>query len=151
MGGWLVNWRYENPVQLVFGKGSLAKLPQLVPWESILVVTTPGAVKRRTINRVLDLLSDRDIDVYDMVTPGPQLAAMEKASVQLKQRPYEGIVAFGGGSAIDTAKAFSYLLNSPTESLRRHFEYGEPLKETQLSPIFLIHISKLYIISSIPS
>ena len=133
-----MNWRYSNPVQLVFGNGSLAKLPKLAPWDSILVVTTPGAVRRRTVDRVLDLLAGRDVSVYDMVTPGPQLSAMEEAATRLKQRAYQGIVAFGGGSAIDTAKALSYMLNAPNKSLRRHFEGGAPLIEVPLTPILAV-------------
>ena len=133
-----MNWRFASPVRLVFGNGTLANLPQLAPWDPILVVTTPGAVQRRSIDWVLDLLADRDVAVYDMVTPGPQLAALEAAAIQLKQKKFEGIVAFGGGSAIDTAKALSYLINTPNRSLRRHFEDGVPLKEVPLTPIVAV-------------
>lgn len=131
-------WRFANPVQLVFGTGSIRKLPQLAPWDPILLVTTPGAVKRRSVDLVLDLLVDREVAVHDMVTPGPQLSVLEQAATRLKKRQYQGIVAFGGGSAIDTAKTLSYLLNAPTDALRRHFESGESLHEFPRTPVLAV-------------
>ena len=133
-----MTWRFSNPVEVVFGAGSMGQLADLAPWESILVVTTPGAVKRKSIGRVLELLADREVEVYDMVTPGPQLAALEDTALRLKQRSFQGIVAFGGGSAIDTAKALSYLLNATEQSLTRHFETGVRLDEVPLTPIVAV-------------
>ena len=133
-----MTWRFSNPVEVVFGQGAMAQLAALAPWESILVVTTPGAMKRKSVDRVLELLADREVAVYDMVTPGPQLAALEDASIRLKHRSYQGIVAFGGGSAIDTAKALSYMLNAKEMSLTRHFEGLAPLDEVPLTPIVAV-------------
>ena len=99
-----MSWQFASPVQLVFGSGSLSRLAEFTPWDSILVVTTPGAVRRKTIDRVLEQLSGRDVEVFSMVTPGPQLAALERAADKLKQRRQLGIVALGGGSTMDTAK-----------------------------------------------
>lgn len=131
-------WQFGNPVRLVFGSGSLAKLPELAPWKNILLVTTPGAVVRGSIDRVLDLLWDREVTVYDGVTPGPQINALEEASTRLSKQRFQGIVAFGGGSAIDTAKTLSYLLNAPAQSLRDHFQDGNPLVEVPLIPIVAV-------------
>jgi len=133
-----VSWQFASPVQLVFGNGSLARLAEFAPWDSILVVTTPGAVRRKSIDRVLDQLSDRDVEVYSMATPGPQLEVLEEASKRLKQRNHQGIVGFGGGSAIDSSKAFSYLLNAPSQSLTQHFQGGKPLADVPLTPILAV-------------
>lgn len=138
MKGAQMAWQFGNPVRLVFGSGSLAKLPELAPWDRILLVTTPGAVVRGSVGRVLDLLRDREVTVYDMVTPGPQISALEEAAARLREQGFQGIVAFGGGSAIDTAKALSYLLNAPAQSLMNHFQDGTPLAEVPLTPIVAV-------------
>ena len=133
-----MGWQFANPVRLVFGVGSISQLPELAPWDPVLLVTTPGSVKRGTIDHILHLLGDRQVTVYDMVTPGPQLEALEQAAGQLKNQNYEGIVAFGGGSAIDTAKALTYLLHAPPNSLSQHFQKGAALPEVPMIPILAV-------------
>jgi alcohol dehydrogenase len=133
-----MSWEFASPVHLVFGAGSLSQLSQLVPWRSILVVTTPGAAKRGTIGKIRELLRDREVTVYDAVAPQPQLNALEEAARKIKVRAYEGIVAIGGGSVIDTAKAFSYLLNADSQGLRPHLERGVPLPPIALLPVLAV-------------
>ena len=131
-------WRFSNPVNLIFGVGSLSKLPELISWDSVLLVTTPGATMRGTTQRVQDLLGSRISTTYDKVGPEPQLAVLEDAGHLLRGYNYNGIVAVGGGSAIDTAKVLSYLLKIEGPQLRRHFEQFESLLPADTLPVLAV-------------
>jgi phosphonate metabolism-associated iron-containing alcohol dehydrogenase len=131
-------WQFSNPVNLIFGVGSLSKLPELVSWDSVLLVTTPGATMRGTTQRVQDLLGSRISTTYDKVGPEPQLAVLENAGHLLRGYNYNGIVAVGGGSAIDTAKVLSYLLKIKEPQLRAHFEQFESLSPGETLPILAV-------------
>lgn len=98
---------YLNPVRSVYGAGSLASLPKLLAGQRALLVTFPEARALGLVGRVEQLLGDRLAGVIDDVRPNPDVAELKSL--------YEGfwrddggaevIIAIGGGSAIDTAKA----------------------------------------------
>jgi alcohol dehydrogenase len=77
-------------------------------------VTTPGTTARGVTARVLDAFVDRVV-VYDRVTPNPDLDGLDEATRELGERRYAGVIAVGGGSAIDTAKVLSVTLTSGRE------------------------------------
>jgi phosphonate metabolism-associated iron-containing alcohol dehydrogenase len=98
---------YFNPVRSVYGAGSLSSLPGLLGGRKALLVTFPEARALGLLGRIEALLGDQLAGVIDDVRPNPDVAELKAV--------YEGfwrdaaaadvIVAVGGGSAIDTAKA----------------------------------------------
>ena len=129
-------WQTHHPVRLVFGSGSIARLPELIIGRSsVLLVTKPGSTGRGLTGRVTKLLSGRNVTVYDGVTSNVELISLESVTHQLVDGEYDEIVAVGGGSAIDTAKVLSQTLQSSDHgALRRHLEDGEhmPLNKPAL-------------------
>lgn len=101
-----------NPVRVEAGSGALDLLPNGLPEGPVLLVTTAGFTKRGLTNRVCDLLRPRDVVVFDAVRPNPQLDDLDAAVQRFASRQFGVIVAVGGGSAIDTAKALSVALPS---------------------------------------
>ena len=138
MTGGRTHWQFTNPVSLIFGPGSLSRLGELTPWRSVLVVTSAGTSLRGTTDLILDLLRDREVTVCDAVIPQPQLADLEETARRYCAGAYDGIVAVGGGSAIDTGKVLSYLLRSHPEALRQHLEQGTPLDDTNMVPFLAV-------------
>lgn len=96
---------YYNPVKIEFGTGSIAKLSQLTQDQRVLLVTTPGAAKRGAVKLVSDLADV--VAVIDDVEPNPTFKYLESKFAQLQDLEYDVIVALGGGSVLDSAKAFS--------------------------------------------
>lgn len=98
---------FFNPVATHFGPGSLAELPRIVGKARVVVVAFPEARALGLIQQIEQLLGDQLAYVIEDVSPNPdvaQLAGMYQRFWQDEQA-CDIVVALGGGSAIDTAKA----------------------------------------------
>ena len=101
---------FHNPVIVNVGPGCLQRLPSLCPEQRVLLVTTKGTMQRGLGARVCELLSSRTIQVTDAVQSNPDLLATQALADSLRMFNPEVIVALGGGSALDSAKALSVCL-----------------------------------------
>jgi alcohol dehydrogenase class IV len=84
----------------------------------VLVVTDPGVAALGVPQRIADALARHDIaaEVFDGVHVEPTDDSMTKAVEYARaQGDWDGFVAVGGGSAIDTAKAINLLTTHPGE------------------------------------
>ncbi len=103
---------YHMPVDIHFGIGCLKDLADfLSESDRVLLVTDPGLVKVGLADRVLDVIktTGAEYKVFDGVTPNPTADLVEEAMVQLRDYQPTQLVALGGGSPIDTAKAMAAL------------------------------------------
>lgn len=101
---------YLNPVRSVYGAGALSTLPKLLDGRKAAVVTFPEARQLGLVSRLEQLLGDSLVCVIDDVRPNPDVAELRSLYEQfwqMSQDPHgpQVLVAVGGGSAIDTAKA----------------------------------------------
>lgn len=133
-------WSHFNPVKIVFGVGSLGRLAELIGHGRVLLVTTPGFTRRGVTDKVCDILGPENVRVFDGVSPNPDLSAIDEASANLRSDEVDRIVALGGGSTIDTAKALSVTLSESTSSfsLRGHFVDGAPLPTSAPLPVIAV-------------
>ena len=98
---------YFNPVHSVYGPGALLSLPKLLGGRKAALVTFPEARQLGLLARLEGVLGAQLACVIDQVLPNPdvaELAATHEAFWR-EHADVEVIVAVGGGSAIDTAKA----------------------------------------------
>jgi hypothetical protein len=99
--------RYHNPVAIRVGAGALAELPEVLRGRRVVLVTFPEAESLGLVARVRTLLGAQLLGVEDRIEPNPDvsyLAAMYERFWR-DHAACEALVAVGGGSAIDTAKA----------------------------------------------
>jgi len=98
---------YFNPVQSVYGPGALLRLPQLLAGRKAALVTFPEARAIGLLARLEAVLGDRLACVIDQVRPNPDVAELAATweGFWRDHADVEVIIAVGGGSAIDTAKA----------------------------------------------
>lgn len=98
---------YFNPVRSVYGPGALSALPGLLAGRGATLVTFPEARGLGIVARIEQLLRDQLAGVIDNVRPNPDVADLSAMydSFWRDARKADVIVALGGGSAIDTAKA----------------------------------------------
>jgi alcohol dehydrogenase class IV len=111
---------YGAPL-LKFGEGAADE----IGWDlaqtgarRVLVVTDPGVAATGTPARVAEQMRSRglDVDVYDEVHVEPTDDSFRHAIDAARATgPYDAIVAVGGGSSIDTAKAVNLLTTNPGE------------------------------------
>lgn len=100
--------RFWNPVKITFGVDSLQSLPELfreLPGRRVTLVTGQAIMRDLGIlDRVRELLADRELSVYEGVEPNPQVAQAQDAVEFAARHGAEAILGIGGGSALDTAK-----------------------------------------------
>ncbi len=97
-----------------FGAGAIEALPELVReayGSRAFVVTDPGVKASGVVDRVVGVLTAAEIEtgVFAEVEPNPGETTIERGAAVLRAFGTDGtvIVAVGGGSAMDTAKAVS--------------------------------------------
>lgn len=100
-------WAFHNPVRIVFGAGSFARLGTLCAAPRVALITTQGFTRRGVTERVRAMLGERLIAVRDDVLPNPDLEHVGQTATALQPLGVQALLAVGGGSAIDTAKALA--------------------------------------------
>ncbi|MDE5972125.1 MAG: lactaldehyde reductase [Muribaculaceae bacterium] len=101
-----------------FGPGSRAELPGQIArlgGKKILVVTDPGLLKFGVAKKVTDVLEAAEIpfDIFSDVKPNPTVANVHAGVDAFRASGADIIVAIGGGSAMDTAKAIGIVVRNP--------------------------------------
>jgi phosphonate metabolism-associated iron-containing alcohol dehydrogenase len=102
-----VPYRYHNPVAIHVGPGSLGSLPAILGARRAVVVTFPEAQGIGLLDRVRAVLGASLAAVEDRIEPNPDVAWLSAMyeGFWREHADCEALVAVGGGSAIDTAKA----------------------------------------------
>jgi phosphonate metabolism-associated iron-containing alcohol dehydrogenase len=105
--GLVMTARFHNPVDTRFGWGSLLELADITQGQTVALVTFPEARGLGLVERIQDLLGDRLVYVIEDVQPNPDVAQLRDTYERFWQAAgdCDAVIAVGGGSAIDTAKA----------------------------------------------
>lgn len=75
----------------------------------VVIVTDKGIIKASLLQNLQEVLrvDDIAIEVFDDVEPEPSVATVQKAADLMREVQPDGVIGFGGGSCLDTAKAAS--------------------------------------------
>ncbi len=96
---------YVTQIQLEFGAVKLLKQEcARVGITRPLVVTDPGVKAAGVLQKALDALAGLPVAVFDQTPSNPTEAAVRAAAQAYKANRCDGLIAVGGGSAIDCAK-----------------------------------------------
>ncbi|OGV65488.1 MAG: hypothetical protein A3K19_10400 [Lentisphaerae bacterium RIFOXYB12_FULL_65_16] len=98
-------WNYLSPVEILFGDGALARLPERVDTAAVLLVTDPHLAAAGITERVRGLLPDREVVVFADVEPNPSVETINRCGRLAGEHKIGCVVGVGGGSSLDTAKA----------------------------------------------
>ena len=103
--------------QLVFGPGSVSRIGTLAREMGagrVLLVADPAMRETGHLERVLASLGESETEslIFDQVQENPTTGSVEEAASRLEEEKFDLIVAVGGGSAMDTAKALNFLLSN---------------------------------------
>ncbi len=110
-----------------FGKGSVQVIPKEMKqrnFKSAFVVTDKVLNSCGVAARVTDILKKEKIkfDVFDDVKSNPTVENVKNGIEQFNKNKWDCIIAVGGGSPIDTAKAIGIVANNPEFSDVRSLE-----------------------------
>ncbi|OMD36901.1 iron-containing alcohol dehydrogenase [Paenibacillus odorifer] len=104
------NFDFYNPTKLIFGQGTLEALKTEVPkyGKNVLLMYGGGSIKRSGLyDKVMAELSAIDAVVTELsgVEPNPRLSTVHKGVELCHEHKIDLILAVGGGSVLDCAKA----------------------------------------------
>lgn len=85
----------------------------------ILLVTTPGFVRRGTLTSLLDGCKKENISVtiFSEIAPDPQIESVEQGFRLYQQIQAQAILAIGGGSVLDAAKLIGARVCCPKKTV----------------------------------
>ncbi len=121
LGLCFMNWK--EPMVLE-GEGAVLKLPAFIKEKGIkrvLIVTDKGLMKLNLLDPLFLELQKQGIFyvVYDDVQPNPTIPNIECCKDAYINHNCQGIIAFGGGSPMDCAKAAGARVVKPRQSVRK--------------------------------
>ena len=131
---------YITQVQFDFGALQLLKSECLrVGIHRPLIVTDPGVKAAGILQKALDALSGVDCAVYDQTPSNPTEAAVRAAVEVFKSQACDGLIAVGGGSAIDCAKGVA-IAATHAGPLTRYatIEGGSTLITDKVAPLIAV-------------
>lgn len=103
---------------LVFGEDAIKALPDMLKAAGIrhaMIICGKNIMKHGIGQVVIAEIEKAGVkySMYDKVTPNPTNQIVEDAAACAKEAGVDGIIAIGGGSNIDTAKAVNVLMTNP--------------------------------------
>jgi NADP-dependent alcohol dehydrogenase len=100
------NFEFYNPVRILFGKGQLEKIGDLVSADStIMLLYGGGSIKKNGVyDGIMDALKSRDIIEFHGIEPNPTYETCMKAVEVIRKEKVDFLLAAGGGSVIDATK-----------------------------------------------
>ncbi len=115
------NFDYMTPTRLIFGRGSIAKLPEVmmqIPKKTehfdfrVLLTYGGGSIKKLGLyNRVKELLAEiANVEIFELpgIQPNPKYDPSVLEGVRIcKEQQIDVILAVGGGSVLDCSKAIA--------------------------------------------
>lgn len=107
------NWNY--PTAIRFGPGRIAELPDACKTLGIqrpLLVTDPGLAALPMVQSAVAACNQAGIDctVFSDVKANPVEANVTAGVAEFRRNRHDGVIAFGGGSALDTGKAIALMV-----------------------------------------
>ena len=128
--------------QIQFDHGAVRLLRQeceRVGIQRPLVVTDPGVKAAGVLQKALDALGDLSVSVFDQTPSNPTEAAVRAAVEVYRAGGCDGLVAVGGGSAIDCAKGIA--IAATHEGPLTHYatiEGGSPRITERVAPLIAV-------------
>ncbi|WP_195946498.1 1-propanol dehydrogenase PduQ [Paraclostridium bifermentans] len=97
-------YNFEIKTKISCGIGALESLKDIKN-KKIFIITDPFMIESKTIDKILINLEGNDCDIFSEIVPDPPIETVVKGMERIKNYSPNIIIALGGGSAIDAAKA----------------------------------------------
>lgn len=115
------------------GKGAIAEIPAIAKtkgFTKVLVCTDPDLLKFNVAQKVTALLDEAGIayEIFSEVKANPTVENVQAGVAAFKAAGADSIIAIGGGSAMDTAKAIGVIITNPEFEDVRSLEGVAPTK-----------------------
>lgn len=107
------NWNY--PTSIRQGPGRISELPaicQQLGLKAPLLVTDPGLAAMPMLTSAIALCAENGLacGLYSEIASNPTAAHIAAGVAAFREGEYDGVIAFGGGSALDAGKAIALMV-----------------------------------------
>ncbi|MBE6678539.1 MAG: lactaldehyde reductase [Ruminococcaceae bacterium] len=128
----MANRFVSNPISY-HGKGAIAEIPAIIAakgFKKAFVATDPDLVKFGVTKKVTDILEGAGMayEIYSDIKPNPTIENVQNGVAAYKTSGADYMIAVGGGSSMDTAKAIGIIINNPEFADVRSLEGVAPTK-----------------------
>jgi phosphonate metabolism-associated iron-containing alcohol dehydrogenase len=137
----MTSWQYHNPVSVHFGAGCIDNLPRILAGRRATLVTFPEAAGLGLTARLERLLGASLVAIIDRTQANPDVDGLAELYRGFWARPDPGeiLVAVGGGSVLDTAKALMVgTADGSFEALIALLATGKPFAPHRIKPLIAI-------------
>lgn len=102
----MLNFDFQNPTRIIFGKGSVPSLDKLVPSNARVLILYGGQSAERTgtLSEVRRALGTRTCFEFGGIEPNPAFETLIQAVELVRVEKIDFLLAVGGGSVIDGTK-----------------------------------------------
>jgi len=118
---------------------SIADEAETRGFKKAFVCSDPDLIKFNVTKKVLDVLEQAGLsyEIYSHIKPNPTIENVQEGVAACKKSGADYIVAIGGGSAMDTAKAIGIIINNPEHEDVRSLE-GAVVTKNKSVPIIAV-------------
>ena len=115
------------------GSGAIKEIVNEVKGRNLkkaFVCSDPDLIKFNVTTKVTNILEESNLEyeIYSNIKPNPTIENVQNGVNAYKKSNADYIIAIGGGSSIDTAKAIGIIINNPEFEDVRSLEGGAPTK-----------------------
>jgi NADP-dependent alcohol dehydrogenase len=103
----MLNFVYHNPVKVVFGKGTIAKLKNLLKMDQKIMMTcgAGGSIRQNGVyDQIMDALEVYSVVEFGGIEPNPCYEICMEAVEKAKTEGVDFLLSAGGGSVLDATK-----------------------------------------------
>lgn len=114
------NFEFVLPTRIVYGTGCIKNLPDEIrqmKHERPLIITDKGLIAAGIVKHITDILEEANIEyeIFDGIQPNPRDTTVMEAAKFAEEKNIDMLIAIGGGSSMDTAKAIGVILKEGGE------------------------------------
>jgi NADP-dependent alcohol dehydrogenase len=109
------NFDYQNPVRIVFGKGTIAKLAELIdPGRRVMMTYGGGSIRQNGVyEQVAAALRDHTVVEFGGIEPNPTYETCMEAVAIARAEQVDFLLSVGGGSVLDGTKFIAAAIHYP--------------------------------------
>ena len=100
-----------NSTKIIFGNNQRSTVLKIIKKKTALIVCSKRTKREIILDKNFSFIKTNKVLWIDDVTPNPSLTYLEKKKKHFKNRKFDYIIAIGGGSVIDTAKALMIMFS----------------------------------------
>ena len=140
-----MNWDYLQPVKIHFGKGRVKEIKEIareLGCKRGLLVAGPFFFKSGLAEKVIKESEGMIVASFGDVSPNPDVVEVDACAEVIRQKNIGFVVALGGGSPMDCAKAAASVALT-SDSIRKYHGTGVAMPEKHL-PLIAVPVYQFF-------